>query len=91
MCDDRSHEKMVLFTPREPWIKYINYTGDDIAIITTHLVFTREDGSRVSKDMIHNRVQKAIKATGVKKFSFRNRETQLSRSGHDKAFQSRWP
>jgi integrase len=34
------------------------------------LVFTREDRQPITKDMIHSQVEKAIKATGVKKFTF---------------------
>ena len=43
------------------------------------LVFTREDGQPITKDMIHSQVEKAIKATGVKKFTFHNyRNTALT-------------
>ena len=33
-------------------------------------VFTREDGQPITKDMIQSQVEKAIKTTGVKKFTF---------------------
>lgn len=43
------------------------------------LVFTREDGRRITKDMIHAQVEKAIKETGVRKFTFHNyRNTALT-------------
>ena len=43
------------------------------------LVFTRKDGRRITKDMIQAQVEKAIKATGVKKFTFHNyRNTALT-------------
>ena len=43
------------------------------------LVFTREDGRPVTKDMIQSQIEKAIKETGVKKFTFHNyRNTALT-------------
>lgn len=43
------------------------------------LVFTREDGRSVTKDMIQSQIEKAIKETGVKKFTFHNyRSTALT-------------
>ena len=36
------------------------------------LIFTRDDGRPISKDIIQNEVEKAIKAAGVKKFVFHN-------------------
>jgi integrase len=43
------------------------------------LIFTREDGRAITKDMIQSQVEKAIKATGVKKFTFHNyRNTALT-------------
>jgi integrase len=43
------------------------------------LVFTREDGRPVTKDMIQSQVERAIKVTGVKKFTFHNyRNTALT-------------
>lgn len=43
------------------------------------LVFTREDGRRITKDMIHAQVEKAIKEAGVKKFTLHNyRNTALT-------------
>lgn len=43
------------------------------------LVFTREDGRRITKDMIQAQVEKAIKKAGVKKFTFHNyRNTALT-------------
>ena len=43
------------------------------------LVFTREDGQPITKDMIQAQVEKAIKATGIKKFTFHNyRNTALT-------------
>jgi len=42
-------------------------------------VFTREDGRPITKDMIQAQVEKAIKTTGVKKFTFHNyRNTALT-------------
>ena len=43
------------------------------------LVFTREDGRCITKDMIQAQVEKAIKKAGVKKFTFHNyRNTALT-------------
>lgn len=43
------------------------------------LVFTLNDGTPITRDMIHFRVKKAIKETGVKKFVFHNlRNTALT-------------
>jgi integrase len=43
------------------------------------LVFTREDGRPITKDMIQSQVEKAIKDTKVKKFTFHNyRNTALT-------------
>jgi integrase len=43
------------------------------------LLFTRDDGRPITKDMIQSQVEKAIKATGVKKFTFHNyRNTALT-------------
>jgi len=36
------------------------------------LVFTRPDGTRITRDMIHAQVKKAIRETGVKRFVFHN-------------------
>ncbi len=51
------------------------------------LVFTRDDGRPITKDMIHAQVEKAIKETGVKKFVFHNLRntalTEWARSGID--------
>jgi integrase len=43
------------------------------------VVFTREDGQPITKDMIQSQIEKAIKATGIKKFTFHNyRNTALT-------------
>ena len=46
------------------------------------LVFTRDDGRPITKDMIYAQVEKAIKETRVKKFVFHNlRNTALTEWG----------
>jgi integrase len=43
------------------------------------LVFTLRDGRKITRDMIHAQVKKALKQTGVKKFVFHNlRNTALT-------------
>jgi integrase len=43
------------------------------------LVFTLNDGTRITKGLVHYQVEKALKKTGVKKFVFHNlRNTALT-------------
>jgi integrase len=52
----------------------------DLGVVPLNgLVFTRKDGRPITKDMIQAQVEKAIKVTGVKKFTFHNyRNTALT-------------
>jgi integrase len=50
-----------------------------IAVNADELIFTRDDGRRISRDMISRAVKRAWKKAGVKKFVFHNyRNTALT-------------
>jgi integrase len=58
-------------------IKAARKRGEIVA--NARLIFTREDGRRITRDMISRAVKRAVKATGVKSFVFHNyRNTALT-------------